>query len=505
MVITGFTKIKNILCKFQCIIFLSIICSNVILNSQFAFSETIQRNIQNYQDNCGAPELSIDIIQGTIGEAVIAEDYLKIISCGLLLSYLADNIFISNQDSHSITEVEQYDLYAVQALGFALSKLQAQTKVQILNNLISPAGLSAYALRRSDYLSYLYLTFIFSDDELFVRPELSIMHAGFLHNFAARLYHEGVYLLSDNSNNPNYQNAAQKFTAAAELALEENFGLNDGFLRLAPEFARNLILNIHLKSCFFGTFHSFDTTAVATGFNSCRHILSNYRDDTEAIVSALGALGTAEMMAYPLVSETDLIFLTLARSIDQSSVTVAEVSLNLDNCFVHSSECDLAQLEEDFISNTTVYENFFVNSSLNARLKIQASLKNMSWYDGEIDGLWGSLTSRAIQRAAIQLDTLPSRPRHLTERIFSLAPISDDDVRSIEEEIVLRALASNLPNYTSDQGVRDIAPRSPPTSIRSWFELPDLEDGSFDGGFSSIYIGNRFIQCHSSGAFTMCN
>lgn len=472
-------------------------------------AQTQIEKITRLEEICNSTGPSLTELATAVDAALASQDINRMFACGLFSSEVANHMYATGSNDLGETDYERYDFLAVHSLISALAVSQVDERDYMLR-LISSAGVKSIEVRNSDALSYVFLSYVFSshssgEDFITVPPAYALPQTYLINNEAFSQYFQGLYYLHKDDDSSNRRRAAERISMAASIISEDRFDREDAFLEAWPAARDGFIKDIHTKNCFFGLFWSTEIESISSGFESCRQILIVNRDDKEVIARALRSLAVAEMTSYPNSEISNLAFFKLIEELEDFDRLPQDFIQHLDDCLYSLTGCSIDLLEQRFTHGAQIYEAFFLNSSLRARLKIQTALARNGFYHGAIDGLWGPLTESAIKAAARNLETHLRSPSEFTDLLFSLTPVSDDEVYAIEEQIVSQNIGSSMSNYTLGNGLRTGTPRRPSPSFMSDYTFPEVYSDGVDSGFSSIYIENRFINCYSGGGFTMCN
>lgn len=478
--------------NFGCLLksFLFILCG-LFLSVQSA-NASIDQN--RAKEICGINSTNTQVVIAAVKKANAERDWDKIIGCGALAVSLEDN---------------SADEEAVKGFLTFYNNLGEPAKIFLIDFLSTVAS-SASILRDSHLLGALFTNILQENfeiidsasqkkysDQLWLlggRWALQDDMASFGHYVIGQAFLTGLGVDQD------FDAALEQFKKSVDTYDPKASGIVN--TKAAMQLSR-------AKYCWlaFGLARAADNQSLRRGVSECFLTINKDTADLDNIQFAVGSMYSASIFGSDKLANG--FWKDIYDYLDQPNMTPAKANRYLANQCSNQSFCTVDYMYRVLAHSTAIFETSFISAALVDRVKVQASLKKSGYYQGELDGLWGNLTKKAVNSFANSNDLALFRVEELNGKLLKLFPVSDNEVNASLVKIynkIKQKESKRVRNYNSSftPTVIDHSDRRLKNDFgfRRQSRDPFLENAN---RHTNVFINGGWINCYTGGGFTTCN
>ena len=452
----------------------------------FAQSADAAIDQKRAKEICGINSTNKQVVIAAVRKANAERNWTKIIGCGALAMSLGDNL--ADEEA---------------AKGFLTFYTNADNANKIfLIDFLRSAAVSASLLRNSHSIGVYFAIFFQEDfdildassqkdysDTLWVLAanwSLQKSTASFGHYLMGQAYLRG-------------QIVEQDFDAAMKLFEKSIDAYNSSSISDIPM--------SRAKYCWLSvpSGRAANNSELKRGVSECLSVLNGSSSDFGALEIAVSSLLLASVVSG--IEPAERFWKNVYEYIDKPNMTAANANNYLSKRCRGKSFCNVDYMGSILAGATAIYETNFIGSSLLNRVKVQASLKKAGHYNGQIDGLWGKLTQKAVKNFANSNNFALFRVTELNDKLLNLFPVSDNKVNSSVAKIYAKIKGQQVSNYVANYQPHQID-TSHSVFKRKSFPPRPWEDGFLpkqENPFTNIYFKGSWINCHTGAGITLCN
>ena len=427
---------------------------------------------------CGTYSTEIPVVVNALKNAKLAllvnGDPSKIIHCGALALSLNNNAA---------------DKAAAEAFVFFYNNVDDDGKIFLLG-LMNSVAFDAALMRESNALG-LYFS-------LFVQEKFDILDAASKKRYSDTVWSlASIWTSSEEMATFAYYLMGQAYYRGQ--AVDQDFDAAFTAFQRAVDSAHgdSSVLGISMsraKYCWFaiGLLRANSIFIVKNGILECLNVLKEPTSELGAIKQAVDTFVIANMTIGNIAAEK--FWVRVKSQLEQQNMTVGKANKYfLEQCRTEKF-CEPDYLFRSLVESTSVYEANFASASLLERVGVQSSLAKAGYYSGEIDGLWGSLTSSAIRRYSQVTNNASFRVDAMNKELLQSYPVKTDAINSAVAKIYQKIKGKSRSNYEKNfvpqrsnnaSDTLNLQPQRPRTT--------------------SIYYNGSFISCTTMNFSTVCN